>query len=196
MNINTGFDASNNSLNIVITSNLLVGYYPNFKGMILESKGMPKGMKVEKQDSNSAVISFPITGSGMVKSSSTEGMMRVAIDKNTLDSIYKAIDSFVNACLRHKLRTTEFLPIGGKDYSVENLQSDVKRAISMKSNFCLINTYKEFLDNEKTQKYIYNQYFIKYGTDEYSDVAIDIMGGDLKSVQKKYKSKLKLTNWY
>ena len=197
MNINTGFNANDNSLNIIVTSNLLENYYPNFKGMILENEGMPRGLKVEKQDSDTAVITFPIPEAGKIKTIQSDSVdkMIVAIDKTTLDCICEAINSFVNACLRYKLRTTEFLPIGGKDYGITDLQKDVKRAISMKSNFCLIDTYKEFLDNEKSRKYKYNQYFIKYGTDEYSDVAIDIMEGKLKSVQKKYESKLKLTNW-
>lgn len=195
MDINTGFDSENGVLRIVITTDLLDGYYSNFKGMIMNNKKIPKGVKVNQEDEKTAVIYIPIDNKHIEDENIGSGRAIVCIDKNMLNAVYLSIRSFTGACLRYKLKNTEFLPISGKDYSIDKLKEDVKTAISGKRDFCLIKTYKEFLDNEKNQEYVYTQYPVKYGTDEYFDISILIETGDLKSVQKKYMSLLKKVSW-
>jgi hypothetical protein len=47
----------------------------------------------------------------------------------------------------------------------------------------------------KTLKYEFNQYPVKYGTDEYADIVLLIKSGNLKELQATYKDKLKFTSW-
>ena len=59
MNISPGFDPNNNRITFNVKTNLLVKYFSNFSGLILNDKTLPKGIEVSQESENSAVISFP-----------------------------------------------------------------------------------------------------------------------------------------
>lgn len=183
---------------ISITSPLLIKYYNNFIGMLKEDKLCPRDLEIYREKNDTVHLQYPLPPGAMqgqvdgnkvlVHKESTEGM----------ENILKFVNRFVEAALKNILKKTEFLPIldfsGG--YSFQEMQKDVVTALEKKRDFLLIDTYKNYLDNEKTRKYEFNQYPIKYGTDEYINVFILIKSGKLKELRKEYKDKLKMTNWF
>jgi hypothetical protein len=180
------------NISLSVTSPLVSRYFSNFRGMLTSSKDSPSGLKVEKAGPDTAIVIFPPGEVGMAGPAQGSGM----------NSVMAIIRRFVVGSLKYRSKKTEFCPIldfsGGEpgEYSFEQLQKDVLAAIKAKRNLTLIDTYQNYLKNQKEMKYIFNQYDVEYGTSEYADVVLLIQLGKLSELQKIYKSKLKLTNWF
>lgn len=182
----------NGNINLSITSPLVDKYYSNLSGMLTKSKDSPQGLKIEKVGSDTAVVEFPVGTVGPLGPAQGSGMT----------SVMGIIRRFVIGSLKYRTKRTEFCPIldfkGGKpgEYSFEQLQKDVEAAVKAKRSLTLIDTYQSYLNNQKEMKYVFNQYVVEYGTNEYCDVVILIQQGKLGELQKLYKGKLKTTNWF
>jgi hypothetical protein len=191
MNIQTGFDAENSRLVISFNTNLLLKYYPNFYGLLNKETQVPSGLSISKSGKNTALITFPV-GKGQIGDKENDRVY-LAIDKNKLTNIMNVINRFITGAIRKELNTTEFLPLEG--YPEGDIKTDVVKAVEGKRNFCIIDTYENYLKQCKDREYNYNQYMVEYGTDEYYDVAIMIETGEFKDLVEKYKSKLDKTSW-
>lgn len=199
MEIKNGYDPEKGRMIVYFHSNLIIDYYQNLKVMLDKSEGLPTDTTVDRGGIDFAVISFPISrvGGNVVKSEQiNEDLSRItlALPKEEIDAVYNACNRFINAALRKLLKTTEFIPLEG--YSVSSLQEDIKAAIANKRRLCIIDTYSSYLSNSKTGNYVYNQYLIPYGSNEWADVVLDIKEGNIKKLRKDYKGKLKITNWF
>lgn len=196
MIVHTGFDPDQQKMMLSITSNLISRYYPNFVGMVKNGKGVPKDISIERREIDTAIVAFSIDKTQVQTEQVNENMSKslVAVDRNLMNSIFHAIDRFINAGLRKELKSTEFLPLYG--YDLEELKKDVKTAISNGRNFCIIKDYSEYLEQEKKHDYVYNQYMIKTDNPEYADVAILIESGNMKELRKIYKPKLEKVCWF
>ena len=192
MNISTGFDPEAQRLTVSVETNLLIKYYPNLASMIQRATRKPRGLEVSQRNKTTAVVTFPIP-KNQVKVQEEKQRAMVAIDKSEMDDLMDIITRFANAAIRREFMTTEFIPLVG--YSVDDLKEDIKKAIPEGRRFCIIDTYENYLTAQSSKNFVYNQYVIEPGTDEYADVAILIQTGNMKELQSIYTPKLKKTEW-
>lgn len=197
--IKEGFNPEENKISISVKTALIKKYYSNFSGLIKNGKGVPKGTTVERIDSDTASIIFPLPeNSTFKKIDDMRGA--VGIDAEKMGYFYSTISKFVSSALRREFKITEFLPIGN-DYRLEDLQQDVKNAIKDKRNFAVLHTFAEYQESQRPIKegekreIEFNQVFVEYGTDLYSDIAILIQQGNMKELRKLIEPMFKLTKW-
>lgn len=196
MKVSNGFDPERNLVIVTITSNLLNKYFANFSGLIKTADIVPKGLTVEKINSNTANILFPLPKDSETRRIDDSKMM-IGVDKTVMENLFKVVDRFINTAISKELKTIEFLPLF--DYSIEGLKEDVKSAIKNKRNFCFIKSYKDYLESQKNKDNSllnFEQLRVEYLSPEYCDIAIEIMNGNLELIKKTYDPKLKKVEWY
>lgn len=191
MNVQTGFDPDSKKMTVSVNTNLLKKYHINFKGLFQMAKEKPKGLEVNIKSGNLAIVSFPIAEENIRTLGNGKGY--IGVEKDVMDGIMEIITKFTTSAIRKELQQTEFIPLEG--YSEDLLKEDTKKAVEGKRNLCIIDTYGNYLKNEKSRKYEYNQYVIEYGTDEYSNAVIMLITGKLSELKKLYKKKLKKEIW-
>lgn len=198
MKIIAGINAENQSFCITIVSPIMEKYYHNFVGMLKEDKVCPNELEIFRENIDTIHLQFPVPP-GAIQGKPVEG--RVAVDKDAVGGMQGVLDfvqRFTMAAVKNILKKTEFLPImdfsGG--YSFKEMQKDIVTALENKRDFLLIDSYKNYLANNESQKYEFNQYLVSYGSDEYVNIFILIKSGNLKELRRLYKDKLKLTNWF
>lgn len=193
MNISPGFDPNNNRITFNVKTNLLVKYFSNFSGLILNDKTLPKGIEVSQESENSAVISFPAPENAIKKE--TENMKAIAIDVNIVNKIENIVSMFVRSGLRKELKTTEFIPLYG--YSIENLSKEIIQAYKNGRNYCIVKDYDEYLNMVEKNEYKFHQYVLskELNKKDYMDVTLLIYNKNIEEVRNKFEKKLKLKNW-
>ena len=193
MNISPGFDPNNNRITFNVKTNLLVKYFSNFSGLILNDKTLPKGIEVSQESENSAVISFPAPENAIKKE--TENMKAIAIDVNIINKIENIVSMFVRSGLRKELKTTEFIPLYG--YSIENLSKEIIQAYKNGRNYCIVKDYDEYLNMVEKNEYKFHQYVLSKESNkkDYMDVTLLIYNKNIEEVRNKFEKKLKLKNW-
>lgn len=193
MNISPGFDPNNNRITFNVKTNLLVKYFSNFSGLILNDKTLPKGIEVSQESENSAVISFPAPENAIKKE--TENMKAIAIDVNIVNKIENIVNMFVRSGLRKELKTTEFIPLYG--YSIENLSKEIIQAYKNGRNYCIVKDYDEYLNMVEKNEYKFHQYVLskELNKKDYMDVTLLIYNKNIEEVRNKFEKKLKLKNW-
>lgn len=193
MNISPGFDPNNNRITFNVKTNLLVKYFSNFSGLILNDKTLPKGIEVSQESENSAVISFPAPENAIKKE--TENMKAIAIDVNIVNKIENIVSMFVRSGIRKELKTTEFIPLYG--YSIENLSKEIIQAYKNGRNYCIVKDYDEYLNMVEKNEYKFHQYVLskELNKKDYMDVTLLIYNKNIEEVRNKFENKLKLKNW-
>lgn len=193
MNISPGFDPNNNRITFNVKTNLLVKYFSNFSGLILNDKTLPKGIEVSQESENSAVISFPAPENAIKKE--TENMKAIAIDVNIVNKIENIVNMFMRSGLRKELKTTEFIPLYG--YSIENLSKEIIQAYKNGRNYCIVKDYDEYLNMVEKNEYKFHQYVLskELNKKDYMDVTLLIYNKNIEEVRNKFEKKLKLKNW-
>lgn len=193
MNISPGFDPNNNRITFNVKTNLLVKYFSNFSGLILNDKTLPKGIEVSQESENSAVISFPAPENAIKRE--TENMKAIAIDVNIVNKIEDIVSMFVRSGIRKELKTTEFIPLYG--YSIENLSKEIIQAYKNGRNYCIVKDYDEYLNMVEKNEYKFHQYVLskELNKKDYMDVTLLIYNKNIEEVRKKFENKLKLKNW-
>ena len=196
MKIVAGIDPSSNSFVITVQSPIAIKHFQSLNGMVTNDKNAPKGIVVEKRDSETVAITFPVLGDVIPDKNGRQAKVPVENSK-IVDDVVDIIKIFTNCAVKATMKVTEFIPLfdfrGG--YSFEELQNDVKEALKAKRNFLVIDTYENYLKGMDDGKYEFNQYLIPFGTSEYCDFAISVIKGELGLLRKKYKDKLKPTCW-
>lgn len=193
MNISPGFDPNNNRITFNVKTNLLVKYFSNFSGLILNDKTLPKGIEVSQESENSAVISFPAPENSIKRE--TENMKAIAIDVNIVNKIENIVSMFVRSGIRKELKTTEFIPLYG--YSIENLSKEIIQAYKNGRNYCIVKDYDEYLNMVEKNEYKFHQYVLskELNKKDYMDVTLLIYNKNIEEVRNKFENKLKLKNW-
>lgn len=189
------FNPDNNKVVFILETNLLNRYFPNLKGLVENDKDVPSDIEVEQRNSNTALISFsPGPESNIQKSeSSGAGSFRITIDSRKVDSINKVLNKFTRCALKKELSTTEFVPLKG--YPEENLKEEIILALKSKRKLCILRDYDEYLNMQEKELYIFHQYILEYGTNEYVDAVLYIRNGNFKKLRELYTDKLVLTDW-
>lgn len=189
------FNPDNNKVVFVIETNLLTRYFPNLKGLVENDKDVPSDVEVEQKSSNMALISFsPGPESSVQKSDeNNNGSYRIAIDSKKVESINRVLNKFTRCALKKELSTTEFIPLNG--YPEENLKDEIIEALKGKRKLCILSDFKEYLDMQKKELYVFHQYILEYGTNEYVDAVLYIRNGNLEKLRELYSDKLVLTDW-
>lgn len=199
MKVDTGFDPSEGKVIITVQTPLLIRNLGMFKQIFNKSKhvNLPKGVSIEANEDtpDTALILFPVDKKDIQERDDKKAVVGVRMEY--MRSISDEINRFVLEALRSQLKALEFIPLHG--YPVENLKSDVQNAVKGKRGFCIIKTYAEYLNSETNgnskDAYLFHQYIVDYGTDEYTDVAINLYKGEIEELREKYESRLKLQNW-
>jgi len=181
MKVTSEFSKEQLVLNIQVQCNLLRKYYKNFVGLLKEDSTVPEGYSVTQLGPDTAMVSVPIT---------THTDEAVGFN---VAPIMGVIDRFANSALRYELEHTEFIPLTG--YPEENLKTDIKTSVSKKRNLCIIKDYAEYLRMESEHKYIFNQLYVKFGTDEWAEIVLSILGGELDILRSKLQQRLVVTEW-
>lgn len=192
MKVTPGYDPNSRNITLELKTNLLKKYYNNFEGMVSSSQELPKGTTVKQKDIDVAIISFPVPKNASFKTNEKSGLGYIAVDPQNIDVFGKVINKFVNAALRKEFRQTEFIPLSG--YPIENLKDEIKEALKNKRNFCIIDTYENYL-KLKELNYVFQQAYVEFGTTEYSKTAILINKGDIEGLRAMWSDKLIANGW-
>lgn len=195
-------------------TNLLEDYFDLFKEL-MDRQFSSLDIKVDSIDRNSSnSVSIKIDARKLndspfsklkdtIEAAERDGDLDGSVDYRLsagpkMNSIFLKISIFIETALNSRQRSTEIIPLEG--YSFDNLRKEIIEAIKDKRNFYIVKDYSEFLaagDNSKDlfNRFVYNQYKIKYGTREYADVALMIHEGREKELIENYKDKLVKENW-
>lgn len=199
MEIRNSFDPNEKRIQLIVTSNLLNNYFPNFSGMIKNSSKRldltEDQLRVEKTGKNTAIISFPLPVDSQVMKVD-EQKMAVSMNPLSMEILNDSINRFCNAALRKTLKTTEFLPIFG--YPIEDLKEDVKEAVKNKRNFCIIKDYQEYLDfsnSKESPKYCFTQVIAEYMSDLWAEAVLLILDDKIEDLRKLVEPLYKKTEW-
>jgi len=200
MDIVPGYNPIEKKVIIKIKTNLFDEYLPNFIGFFIEkisdekNTDIPEGLVVEEGQSSEALIMFPLpkTASEAIENMAEEGKGYLKIEKKNIDSINSVINDFVQSAIRHKLKTTEFIPLEG--YSFDSLQEEIKDAAKNKRKLCVIKDFSEYLAMKKG-KYEFNQYVVEPESEEYADLVLMLLNKESDKIKQIYLPKLSLTEW-
>lgn len=189
------FNPDNNKVVFILETNLLNKYFSNLKGLVENDKDVPSDVEVEQKNSNTAFISFsPGPESNVQKNEENSGgYFKVAIDSRKLKSINKVLNKFTRCALKKELSTTEFVPLNG--YPEENLKEEIIGALKGKRKLCILRDYDEYLNMQDKELFVFHQYILEYGTNEYVDAVLLIRNGNFKKLRELYSDKLVLTDW-
>lgn len=188
------YDSVNKRLMIDFSCSLLREHYEILDSTVKKHKKfgyISKDLEIQKLEDSRCLITIPINIPG------TDGLENgervTGIPKDLLNGLTAVLDDFKNSALDKEFKTTEFIPLYG--YSVETLKSDIVEAIKAKRNFCLIDKYSEYKRFSKKEITKLQQYKVMYPTNDYSEIALSIYEGDLKSLREKYMPKLVEVDW-
>ena len=190
------FNPDNNKVVFILETNLLLRYFPNLKGLVENDKDIPSDVEVEQKNSTTAVISFspgPESNVQKVDSGNNTGSFKIAIDSKRIEGINRVLNKFTRCALKKELSTTEFIPLSG--YSEENLSNEIIDALKGKRKLCILKDYSEYLESQEKNVYVFNQYILEYGTNEYVDAVLYIRNKNFKKLRELYSDKLVLTDW-
>ena len=112
---------------------------------------------------------------------------------NPISRMNDLLNDFINSAVRDKFKTTEFIPL--INYPHKNLKEDIITAIKAKRNICIVDDFENYKKSTEDKSLEFNQYFIKYSTSEYADVAILISLGKFKELIDTFSPKLKQIAW-
>lgn len=112
---------------------------------------------------------------------------------NPIGKMNQLINDFINSAIRHKMRTTEFVPL--INYPYDKLREDIIAAIKAKRNICLVDDYENYLKSTENKLLEFNQYYIDYINSDYADVAILVNSGKIEEFKKTFSPKLKKISW-
>ena len=192
MNVQRGYNPEKRRITLSVETYLMTRYFYVFSGMITDNPNVPKDTEVEWGNSRTAIITFPVdSGGNIIKAS--ENKMAIGINENSMNAFQEIISSFVECALKTELKTTEFIPLYG--YPKESLMEDIKEAVKNKRKLCIIKDFSEYKAMSGKKEYIFHQSIVEFGTHEYSEAAILLFKGDLKTLRKNYEDKLVLENW-
>lgn len=202
--VSTSLNGENGDVRISINTSLIKRFYPNLKGMTLNHKDCPKNLKIERIDSDTALITLSSAVNVDNISPNQDGMIGISPEHAIIvQKVLDIVKGFVWGAIKHCIKRTEFIPLydfagDERDYSFEEMQNDVVEAMKNKRNLCVIDKFQAYLDNNKTNRYCFNQYMIDYETkaDEYVDFVLLAKAGKLEELRKKYSGKLTKTEWF
>lgn len=192
-------ETGKNKLIITVKSPLFPRYFNDLKHIVEENErnidGLPSDIRVRNSGQGEALITFSIDHDPI--ESSVPGRSMVKLNGKHMESINVALNIWVNVAMKQELNRVEFIPLHG--YSAEDLKKDVQTAVANKRDLCIIRTYAEYLNSQKAKTakdaFTFVQYLVKYGSDEYSDVAIALYNKELKELRQTYENKLVQTEW-
>ena len=200
MKIQTSIDFSRKRLVISITSNLFTDYYPHFEGLVKDSSGnkLPDKTEVIRQGKDTAMLSFPIPMSPETvkgEEGGDEQVQKIGVPMDLYNSVMGFIYLFTDKAIKNMDKTREYLPLKG--YPEEELKKDVVNALKNKRDLLIIDTYSAWINGMNTGERSFNQYLVKYKTQqsEYCDIVLMITNGKFKEWRKKYKPQLTQVNW-
>ena len=188
-----GFDPRNKKITLEFQTNLLKKYYPNFEGMITTDSSIPSGTNVQQTREDTAVITFPVPKNTSIKNDSENGVGYIAVEPENMEIFGNVINKFVNAALRKEFKTTEFIPLEG--YPIEKLRNEIRSALENKRNFCIIDTYENYLKLTQKNNYEFNQAILEFGSTDYAKTAVLVYRGDIEGLRKMWSERLKLDSW-
>lgn len=193
MKVTPGFDPRNKKITLEFQTNLLKKYYPNFEGMITTDSSIPSGTNVQQTREDTAVITFPVPKNTSIKNDSENGVGYIAVEPENMEIFGNVINKFVNAALRREFKTTEFIPLEG--YPIEKLRTEIRLALENKRNFCIIDTYENYLKLTQKNNYEFNQAILEFGSTDYAKTAVLVYRGDIEGLRKMWSERLKLDSW-
>lgn len=193
MKVTPGFDPRNKKITLEFQTNLLKKYYPNFEGMITTDSSIPSGTNVQQTREDTAVITFPVPKNTSIKNDSENGVGYIAVEPENMEIFGNVINKFVNAALRREFKTTEFIPLEG--YPIEKLRNEIRSALENKRNFCIIDTYENYLKLTQKNNYEFNQAILEFGSTDYAKTAVLVYRGDIEGLRKMWSERLKLDSW-
>ena len=190
------FNPDNNKVVFILETNLLNRYFSNLKGLVENDKDVPSDIEVEQRNSNTALISFspgPESSSVQKIGDSNSSSYRIAIDSRKVESINRVLNKFTRCALKKELMSTEFVPLEG--YPEDNLKEEIVAALEGKRKLCILKDYDEYLSMQEKDLYVFHQYILEYGTNEYVNAILYIRNGNFNKLKELYSDKLVLTDW-
>lgn len=198
MKLSPDFDPKKGCIVLNLECQLLAKYFDVFETCFNNIPNSDR-LNLERKGDCSVNISLPTIEGGLPDKLTGEnslgdmGIKSFAVETNDMNNIKSAINEFLNQSLSKALKTTEFIPLEG--YSWDSMREDIREAIKHKRSFCVIKDYDEYLRMQKDNKYVFHQYMLEYGSEEYSDAAIMIFLDEQKKMKEIYDQQLELVDW-
>ena len=154
------------------------------KKRILKNE-LPEEFEIKLVEDNKCILSFYID----IPNSSTFGSLPPKVANQISDCLFE----FRNKSIKKMFKEIEFIPLSG--YPLSNLQKDIIEAIKNKRDFCILDKYENYVKFSKNELFKLNQYQAKFGSSDYSDVAIYIHTGNMKRLVEQFRDKLEIFDW-
>lgn len=213
MKISPSYNPEESKFSIEITTNLLKDYFLNFRGMVLDCETVPKDVEVVKKGSETALVTFSMKKeelesvgksipSGIlsevgkmlgIPSDSIGGRMFNAEEVKPFEEVNQVLQKFVEKASIYKFSKTEFIPL--TNYSEEELKNDCIAALKANRDFCIVDDFNKYRKAMDDRTYVLNYTTVPYATEEYVNIALLIITGNLDKVREMYTPVLKQDEW-
>lgn len=169
------YDFSKKRIIVIYKNNLLVENKEHFQSYI-EKSNLPKDSIISndlngRQNVCNIEIPYIPDMEGVINKGN--GVMSLPIPTELLNELSDVVNKFSSDCIKNIMKTTEILPLKG--YNINDMANDVKLAIENKRNFCIIRDYQDYLDGKNIITDGIDIATYKYLTDEYCNIAIEIV---------------------
>lgn len=188
------YDSNNKRLIIDYSCSLLRDHFGIFRNEVEKSKKIgriPSDLELQQIEDTRCLIIIPFILPGA--ENLENGDRITGVPKDLIDKITELLDNFRDSAMEKEFTTTEFIPLIG--YPIKDLQTDVIEAIKNKRNFCIIDKYSDYKKFSKHEITKLRQHKVMYKTNDYSEVALCIYEGDLKSLRERFIPKLEEVDW-
>lgn len=199
LNIIPGIDPERKIIFLRITGgSLLTKYKDEYKEMILnEISEELEDSSLDKVEDGQLLFSFKAREND-VKPDSFGTSVGIGDRIQIILKEFRAIsERFLQKAVATEFKYLEFIPLEG--YPFEKLKDDLKPAIEGKRSLCIISDFK-YMNMVETAiergGYIFPQYTIPYGSDEYYDVFCMILAGEKEELKKYAEPRMKDIQWY
>ena len=194
MKISPSYNPEESKFSVEFSTDLLMVYFFNFRGLVLDSDIAPKDVEVIKKTPETALITFTVNKEDMKSSEKSipeellskfgsmlgipteniSGGMMVSSDSiPSFKNVQLIIQDFIKSASVYRFSKTEFIPL--QNYSIELLKSDCKNALEAKRDFCIVDDFIKYRKAMDDMNYVLNHVIIPYGTSEYVDVVLLIL---------------------
>lgn len=190
------YDFNKKRMIVIYKNNLLVENKEQLQGYI-EKSNLPKNSVISNDLGgrlNVCNIEIPYVPEGNNIINKGNGIMSLPVPTELLNELSNVVNEFSTDCIKNIMNTTEILPLKG--YGIEDMARDVRTAIENKRNFCIIRNYQDHLDGKNIITGELEIAMYKYMSDEYCNIAIEIVGKkSLSGLRKLTEKDLHSPEW-
>jgi len=185
------YEQSSNTLTIEYKNNLLIDYSDILSDIFAkerENSPIIKNARIDHISSNKINLVIPLKDT--TASIVSKNMLRVPQD--IVDVTNSILNNFTHEAVRREGCRYEIIPL--KNYPIPDIQKDIKAMVNAKRDLKVISDYEDYKNSKDISNISLEQATFDYLTDDYCDIVIAAVNGDLEEVEKLVSGKLKKTD--